>query len=101
MKPKEFKVNTKQEFQELLNKKHFSISEAIVSSILNNLKTRKKVVPLLSINCVEENEIFDLEVEKTHFVDTLKDNLEYFERKEMYEECEKITNAIKLLTTKK
>ena len=101
MKPKEFKVNTKQEFQELLDKKHFSISSAIVESILKNLKTRKKIVPLLSINCVEEEEIFDLEVEKTHFADTLKDNLEYFIKNEMYEECGKITDAIKLLDSKK
>ena len=41
-KPKEIEVNTLHDFQDLVDKKHFSISQAIVSSILKNLKTRKK-----------------------------------------------------------
>ena len=57
--PKEFKVETLKDFQELVESKNFSISEAIVESILNNIKTRKKNIHVLSINCLEENTIFD------------------------------------------
>ena len=96
-KPKEFEVRSLEDFQNLVDKKYFGISEAIVESILGNLKTRKKHIHILSVKCVEENTIFDLTLEKSNFSDTLKENLKYFEEREMYEECAKISNAINIL----
>lgn len=96
-KPKEFQVRSLQDFQNLVDKKYFGISEAIVESILNNLKTRRKNVHVLSVKCVEEDTIFDITLEKNNFSDTLKENLKYFEEREMYEECAKISDAIKVL----
>ena len=93
-KPKEIEVKSLYEFQDLVDNKHFSISQAIVSSILNNVKTRKKNVHVLSIKCTEENTVFDITLEKCHFKSTLEENLKYFEDKEMYEECIKINEAI-------
>lgn len=100
-KPKEFEVSTIEDFNELINKKYFGISQAIVNSILNNLKTRKKNVHVLSVKCIEENTVFDITLEKTHFSDTLKENLKYFEEKEMYEECARIKKAIEILNKSK
>lgn len=100
-KPKEFEVSSMEDFNELINKKYFGISQAIVNSILNNLKTRKKNVHVLSVKCLQENTIFDITLEKSHFCDTLKDNLRYFEEKEMYEECAVIKNAIETLNKSK
>ena len=100
-KPKEFKVETLKDFQELVESKNFSISQAIVESILNNIKTRKKNIHVLSINCLEENTVFDLTLEKHNFVDTLKTNLHYFEDREMYEECAQIYKAIETLSNTK
>jgi len=100
-KPKEFEVNTLDDFQDLVDKKHFSISQAIVNSILSNLKTRKKNIHILSIKCLQENTIFDITLEKTHFSHTLKENLKYFEQREMYEECAEIHKAIETLNKKK
>ena len=94
MKPKEFTVKTMDDFQTLVNVKHFSISEAIVDSILNNLKTRKKRVHVLSVKCVEDDAIFDITLDKTKFIDTLQENLQYFEERELYEKCAKINKAI-------
>jgi len=96
-KPKEIEVNSVEEFQELVNKKHFSISQAIVGSILNNLKTRKKNVHILSVKCLEENTVFDITLERDNFSETLKENLKYFEDREMYEECARIQKAIEIL----
>ena len=101
MKPKEFKVNTLEEFQDMVDKKHFSISEAIVGAILSNKKTRKKNVHVLSVKCVEENVIFDITLERANFIDTLKENLKYFEERELYEECAKIHNGIQTLVADK
>jgi hypothetical protein len=101
MKPKEFKVNTIEDFQKMVDDKTFSISEALVTSILNNLKTRKKNIHLISIKCTNENEEFDVTLEKRYFVETLKENLKYYEEREMYEECSKINKAIANLTKSK
>ena len=100
-KPKEIEVKTLVEFQDLVDKKHFSISQAIVSSILSNLKTRKKNVHVLSVKCLEENTIFDITLERTNFSETLKENLKYFEEREMYEQCAEIDKAIKTLNKPK
>ena len=96
-KPKEIEVQSIDDFQELVDKKHFSISQAIVSSILGNLKTRKKNVHVLSVKCLEENTVFDITLDKDSFGETLKENLKYFEVQEMYEKCAEISNAIKIL----
>jgi hypothetical protein len=94
MKPKEFKVRTLEEFQELIDRKDISIAKAVIESILRNIKTRKKRVHVLSVQIDEENTIFDITLEKCHFKTTLQENLKYFEEKEMYEECIKINEAI-------
>jgi hypothetical protein len=96
-KPKEFEVRTLHEFQDLVDKKHFSISQAIVSSILSNLKTRKKNIHVLSVKCLEDDTIFDITLEKNNFASTLQENLKYFEEREMYEQCAEIDSAIKIL----
>jgi hypothetical protein len=93
-KIKEFEVNTIKEFQELVDKKDFSISQAIVDSILSNIKTRRKNIHVLSVKCLDENTILDITLEKSHFADSLKENLKYFIENEMYEECQKISDAI-------
>jgi protein-arginine kinase activator protein McsA len=101
MKPKEFNVNTLEDFQVMIDEKNFSISEAVVNAILSNLKTRKKHIHMLSVKCTEEDTIFDITLEKINFVSTLKDNLKYFEERELYEECAKIHDGIKVLSKTK
>lgn len=100
-KPKEFEVNTLEDFQTLVDKKHFTISQTIVNSILSNLKTRKKNIHILSVKCLQENTVYDITLERSHFSHTLKENLKYFEQREMYEECAKISEAIETLNKKK
>jgi hypothetical protein len=99
-KIKEFEVNTIKEFQGLVDKKDFTISQAIVNSILSNLKTRKKHIHILSVKCLDENTILDITLEKSHFAEALKENLKYFIENEMYEECQKISEAIENLNEK-
>ena len=100
MKPKEFKVNNMMEFQDMVDRKDFSISKAIVESIIRNVKSRRKNVHVLSVKCADSNTIVDITLEKDNFVDTLKENIKYFEEKEMYEECVEIHNAIETLSKK-
>ena len=76
-KPKEIEVRSLNDFHELVEKKYFGISEAIVQSILGNLKTRKKNIHVLSVKCIEEATVFDITLEKVNFKETLKENLKY------------------------
>lgn len=101
MKPEEFKVDTLEDFQEMVNSKDLNVHKAIIKSILVNLKTRKKNIHMFSVKCKEDNTIFDITLEKKHFVSTLQENLKIFEQKEMYEECSQINKAIKDLTKTK
>jgi hypothetical protein len=56
---------------------------------------------VLSVKCLEENTVFDITLERTNFSETLKENLKYFEDREMYEECVEIDKAIKALSKPK
>lgn len=93
----EINVDNTDEFQELINNKDFRISKHIVEGILANLNTKKKHVHVLSVICEDEEEIFDITVERKHFAETLDENLKYYVENEEYEGCQKIIEAIKSL----
>ena len=90
----EITVQNTNEFQEMVDNKDFRLSEAIVSGILNNINGKKKHVHVLSITCLEEEEIYDITIERKYFAETLEENLPYYVREERYEECQKIVNII-------
>lgn len=90
----EITVQNTDEFQEMVDNKDFRLSEAIVNGILNNINGKKKHVHVLSITCLEEEEIYDITVERKYFAETLEENLPYYVREERYEECQKIVNII-------
>jgi protein-arginine kinase activator protein McsA len=96
----EIVVNSSEEFQEMVDNKDFRIANAIVNSILSNLTTKKKNVHILSVNCVEDQAIYDLTLDRKFFTDTLEENLKYFIEQERYEECQKIVEAINKLKEK-
>jgi len=93
----EITVNNTEEFQELVDNKDFRIAQAIVEGILDNVNSKKKHVHVLSITCLEEGEIYDITVERKHFVETLSENLPYYVKEELYEKCAEITKTIELL----
>ena len=95
----EITVNNTEEFQELVDNKDFRIAQAIVEGILYNVNSKKKHIHVLSINCLEEGEIYDITVERKHFIETLEENLPYYVKEELYEKCAEITKAIESLKT--
>jgi protein-arginine kinase activator protein McsA len=96
----EITVNNSDEFQEMVANKDFRIADAIVTSILENLNTKKKNIHILSVVSLEEQEVYDLTLEKKFFADTLEENLKHFIEQERYEECQKIVEAINKLKEK-
>jgi protein-arginine kinase activator protein McsA len=97
MRAIEITVHNTEEFQELVDNKDFRIAQAIVEGILDNVSSKKKHVHVLSITCLEEGEIYDITVERKHFIETLEENLPYYVKEELYEKCAEITKAIESL----
>lgn len=96
----EITLNNSDEFQDMIDKKDFTISKAVVETILANLNTRKKYLHVLSVNCLEDGATYDITLEKKYFAETLQENLKYYVEKELYEDCSQIVEAINQLKEK-
>ena len=95
-----FEVNNADEFEKMVNYKDIRISEALVRTVLKNLKSNKRHHHALSVLCIEEDSIYDITIDKRDFQHTLETTLPSFEREERYEECSKIIEALKYLKSK-
>jgi protein-arginine kinase activator protein McsA len=91
------KVPTYQDFLDMTKNDKFLIAETIVKSILDNLTTKRKTIPIFEVEVEEEDEIYTLSMECSEFQDILKKNLQHYEKEEEYEDCIKIKNAINYL----
>ena len=76
------------------------MAQNIVETVLENLNTRKKQIPVFEIEVSDEDSIYTLSVQKDEFIQILNTNLIHFENEEAYEGCQKIIEAINYLKTK-
>ena len=97
----EFEVDTAEEFETMLLSKDIKIAEALVDTILDNLKSKKRYIHALSIICKEDHAIYDITVDRKDFQHTLQKNLKSYENEERYEDCIKIKKALTYLEKKK
>ena len=93
-------VENYDEFLAMTKNQKFTISQQIVETVLNNLDTRKKQLPIFEIEVEGEGATYTLSIQKDEFIRTLKTNLIHFENEEAYEGCQKIIEAINYLKTK-
>ena len=96
----EINLNNSDEFQDMIDRKDFTIAKAVVETILANLNTRKKHLHVLSVNCLEDGATYDITLERRYFEETLQENLKYYVEKELYEDCTQIVEAINKLKEK-
>lgn len=96
----EINLNNSDEFQDMIDRKDFTIAKAVVETILANLNTRKKHLHVLSVNCLEDGATYDITLERRYFEETLQENLKYYVEKELYEDCSQIVEAINKLKEK-
>jgi len=97
----EINVFDSNEFEELVSNRDLRISTALVETILKNLNGRKRHLHALSVLVEQEQTIYDITIDRTEFITTLKNNLSIFEENELYEQCGEIVKAIKFLEEKK
>lgn len=79
----------------------YNLSCLVVDTTLENLKTKRKVIPLVSIYSQEEDMVWDLTLDREDIEETLSKNLPIMEKFEDYERCQKIVNGIKFIKSKK
>jgi len=97
----EINVFDSEEFEEMITKRDLRISKALVETILENLKGRKRHLHALSVLVEQEQTIYDITVDRQDFIVTLENNLSIYEEHELYEGCAEIVNAIEFLKKKK
>jgi len=97
---KQIKVGTYEDFLAMAKNKDFMISKTIVETILDNLKTRKKNIPVFEVQVDDEDNTYTLSMTRDEFQGILEKNLIHFEHEEEYEGCQKIIEAINYLKTK-
>lgn len=97
----ELTVNNSNEFEDILNSQDKQVSEALVETILKNLKGKKRHIHVLSVTILEEGSIYDITVDRKEFEDTLKKQLPILEKHELFEKCSEVVKALKYLEEKK
>jgi len=97
---KKITVDNYDEFLEMALNQKFTIAQTIVETVLNNLKTRKKKIPVFEIEVEGEAATYTLSIQREEFLSILKTNLIHFENEEAYEGCQQIIEAINYLKTK-
>jgi hypothetical protein len=96
----EISVFDSNEFEELVAQRDLRNSKALVETILNNLKGRKRHLHALSVLIEQDQTIYDITIDRKEFVNTLEQNLSIYEKHELYEGCAEIVKAIKFLKDK-
>lgn len=97
----ELTVNNNEEFEDLINSQDKEVSEALVETILKNLKGRKRHLHALSVSVIEDGSIYDITIDRNDFEDTLNKQLPILEKYEMYEMCAGVVKALEFLKEKK
>ena len=96
----EFQVKNVEEFEHMIQNMDFRVSEALVSTVLKNLKGKRKYLHAFSVISEEDGDIYDITINRQDFQKTLQEALPNYEKVEKYEECVKIQEAIKFLQDK-
>ena len=92
--------DTTEELNESFANGNKYISDVIVDVALENLKTKRKNIPVIQFTNKDEDTIYDIMIERSDMIETLKQNLDVMEEYEDYERCQKITDAIYYLQSK-
>lgn len=96
----EINVFDSDEFEKLVSEKDIRISNALVDTILKNLKGRKRHIHALSIMVEQEQMVYDITIDRNEFLTTLEMSIPVYEQVEEFEKCADVMKAIKYLQTK-
>jgi hypothetical protein len=93
----EFQVKNVEEFEHMIQNMDFRVSEALVTTVLKNLKGKRKYLHAFSVISEEDGDIYDITIDRQDFEKTLKEALPKYESEEKYEDCIKIKEALNFI----
>tara|TARA_R110000737_G_scaffold132125_2_gene163825 strand:+ start:185 stop:529 length:345 start_codon:yes stop_codon:yes gene_type:complete len=96
----EISVFDSEEFEKLVSQKDIRISNALVDTVLKNLKGRKRHIHALSVLVEQDQMVYDITVDRKEFVSTLEMSLPIYENAEEFERCAEVLKAINYLKDK-
>lgn len=96
----EISVFDSEEFERLVSEKDIRISNALVDTILKNLKGRKRHIHALSIMVEQDQMVYDITIDRKEFLTTLENSLPIYEEVEEFERCAEVFKAIGFLKNK-
>lgn len=92
---------TTEEINESFRGGNKKLSDMIVDIALDNIKTKRKTIPVVSISSNDNDLTYEVMIERGDLIATLETNLETMEEYEDYERCQSIIEAINYLKSKK
>ena len=95
-----WEFDTTEEMNNIFRDGMKELNDLIVDIALENLKTKRKQIPVVSIHTKDEDVIYDIMIDRPDMIETLEQNLTTMEEYEDYERCQKIVNALDYLKSK-
>ena len=95
-----WEFNTTEQLNNIFKDGMKELNDLIVDIALDNLKTKRKQIPVVSIYTKDEDMIYDIIIDRPDMVETLEQNLITMEEYEDYERCSKIVKALDYLKLK-
>ena len=95
-----WEFDTTEEMNSIFKDGMKKLNDLIVDIALDNLKTKRKQIPVVSIYTKDEDTIYDIMIDRPDMVETLEQNLTTMEEYEDYERCQKIVKALDYLKSK-
>ena len=89
-----WEIKTTQELDEIFNGGKKELSDIIVDVALENIKSKRKVIPVITIYTQDTDMTYDIVIEREDMTETLEVNLDTMEDYEDYERCFKIQEAL-------
>lgn len=89
-----WEIKTTQELDEMFNGGKKELSDIIVDVALENIKSKRKVIPVITIYTQDTDMTYDIVIEREDMTETLEVNLDTMEDYEDYERCAKIQEAL-------
>jgi len=95
-----WEFDTTEEMNNIFRDGMKELNDLIVDIALENLKTKRKQIPVVSIHTKDEDVVYDIMIDRPDMIETLEQNLTTMEEYEDYERCQKIVNALDYLKSK-
>ena len=90
----ELYFDTDKEFENYISGGNYEVSKLIVKTAEELKSSGEQELTIAKVHTYDSDKIYEITLEKKHVIDTLKQNLNIYEREEDYIGCQKIVDLI-------